>query len=184
MFLYILTLVFLLFFMGYIKFNTNDEVNYIKSSLDNYSYLVRKEPDSIQAANTLAKIRLNLVKLCDYLKEERKDDEAVRRLIRNFRPYSISESSPKSIYTSYSVNKGQEIVFCLRSKETNKIHDMNLLMYVALHELAHVMSKTTGHGEEFRRNFSFLIDNAVKLGLYKDTDFSINPLEYCGIIVG
>ena len=39
-------------------------------------------------------------------------------------------------------------------------------MFVAIHELAHIMSKTYGHNDEFRENFIFLLDNASKCGIY------------------
>ena len=32
-------------------------------------------------------------------------------------PEKLSESIPHTDYTSYSVNKGEQIVFCLRSKD-------------------------------------------------------------------
>jgi len=40
--------------------------------------------------------------------------EDMRRLYKNFNPEAFSETTPDAKYTSYSVNKGEKIVFCLR----------------------------------------------------------------------
>src|SRR5438445_471854 len=67
----------------------------------------------------------------------------------------ISESSENNGYTSYSINKGEQIVFCLRSKkDNNHLHDLNLLMYVALHEMAHVACPEIGHTDLFKEIFA------------------------------
>ena len=52
-------------------------------------------------------------------------------MVNNFNPNNISESTKDNKYTSYSVNKGEKIVFCLRSRdEKNKLVDINIMMFV------------------------------------------------------
>ena len=77
----------------------------------------------------------------------------------NFNPNrtKIYETSLTSNYTSYSINKGEELSFCLRSKSTGKLHDINLLMYVAVHELAHTACPETGHTPLFNKIFTHSI---------------------------
>jgi hypothetical protein len=109
------------------------EVIYTKSKIDDKEYLVRNLKDKQDAADLLAKIRIKLIKIVEHLKgvndeqvkkyaadESALDDTraAFERLISRFQPDNISESTPNNKYTSYSVNKGQKIVFCLRSKGT------------------------------------------------------------------
>ena len=53
-------------------------------------------------------------------------------------------------------------------------------MFVILHELAHVMSISYGHEDEFKNNFSYITHLASSLGLYKPQDFQTNPKTYCG----
>ena len=36
-------------------------------------------------------------------------------------------------------------------------------MFVALHEITHIMTKSIGHTEEFWRNFKFILQEAVEL---------------------
>ena len=59
---------------------------------------------------------------------------------------------------------------------------MNTLMYVALHELAHVVNSTHGHDDEFKKNFAKLLERATQLGIYDPT--KPLPEYYCGVKTG
>ena len=160
----------------------NGEVEYVKSSIDGKEYLVRSLPDKKQAADLMAQIVANLNRLASYLETSQPTDERTLRIVKNFNPESISEGSENAKYTSYSVNKGEKIVFCLRSRDkNNRLMDANTMTFVALHELAHIATETVGHDETFWKNFKWLLQNAVKIGVYKDQDFKKQPVEYCGI---
>lgn len=80
--------------------------------------------------------------------------------------------------SSYTENK-EEIYLCLRDPVTGGYYDINTLTYVALHELAHVISKTLHHTEEFKVNFRKLLKRAEALGIYHPNW----PLAhvYCGV---
>jgi len=93
----------------------------------------------------------------------------------------IYENSTDSPYTSYSVNKGEEIVFCLRCKKTKELHSLNLLMYVAIHELAHTACPEIGHPPLFNKIFKFLLEHAVSLEIYYYENYNRNPVDYCGM---
>lgn len=80
--------------------------------------------------------------------------------------------------SAYTENKSV-ITLCLKDPKTGKYYDMNTMMYVALHELAHMVSKTHGHGDEFTKNFSILLRKGAKLGFY-DPRIPI-PNTYCGL---
>lgn len=80
--------------------------------------------------------------------------------------------------SSYTENKAY-ITLCIRDPKTKGYYDMNTIMYVALHELAHVVSKTHGHNDEFKKNFATLLRQAARQGIY-DPRKSI-PTTYCGI---
>lgn len=79
--------------------------------------------------------------------------------------------------SAYTENKAV-ITLCLKDPHTGQFYDMNVIMYVALHELAHMISKSQGHGSEFRTNFANLLRDGAKLGIY-DPRKPI-PLDYCG----
>lgn len=84
------------------------------------------------------------------------------------------------VVTSYTINK-QNIHLCLISKDTSKIHTKNELIFVMIHELAHVGSSSYGHTEEFIEFFVVLLVTAIKLKIYKYIDYTKTPTEYCGI---
>ena len=104
-------------------------------------------------------------------------------MFKNFE-FKISKVAhlKNTVYTSYSINKGEQIVFCLRSKMIrNKLHDFNLIMYVVLHEMAHVGCPEIGHTELFKKIFALFASEAVKMGLYEKIEFRNNNKEYCGM---
>lgn len=164
------------------------EINYVKATLDNNDYLVRNLPDNKQAANMLAQIKQNIHSLINYLNEHHEQfkeyQEYLTQLNDRIKNVVISESSDDNQYTSYSVNKGEEIVFCLRSRvDKNKFHGLNLIMYVALHELAHVACPEFGHTPLFKKIFSFLTTIGINIGIYHKIDFDSHPTEYCGLTI-
>lgn len=169
--------------LGYIIYEAyfQGEVEYIVAK-DGNKYLVQSLPDKQQAADLLSDIRKNLEKLVQHLEKMYPSDERTQRLVLNFKAEKISEGKDNAKYTSYSVNKGERIVFCLRSRdENNKLMDLNTMMFVALHELAHVCTVSTGHTPEFWANFKWLLEEAVNIGVYTEQDFKSKPVPYCGI---
>ena len=114
------------------------------------------------------------------IKMKLKDD--IKRLYKNFNPEAFSETTPDAKYTSYSVNKGEKIVFCLRDKkEGETLVKENIMTFVSIHELAHLMTKSIGHEPEFWANFKLLLKISIDNGLYKNIDFNSTPKPYCGI---
>ncbi len=171
--------------LGYTHFeNFTNEVSYMKSSIDEKEYLVRNMDDKQEAANVLANIRMKLEKICSIMKEKYPDDESVKRMIRKFNPDNITEAGKNNQYTSYSVNKGEKLVFCIRQKDDKEsIVEDNTITFVAIHELAHIMTKSVGHTEEFWSNFKRLLNEAIEAGLYTKENYSESPRDYCGIKV-
>uniref|UniRef100_A0A6C0EYM8 Uncharacterized protein n=1 Tax=viral metagenome TaxID=1070528 RepID=A0A6C0EYM8_9ZZZZ len=114
------------------------------------------------------------------MKMKLKDD--IARLVGNFNPDAFSETTPDSKYTSYSVNKGEKVVMCLRSKnDDEKLVKENIMSFVAIHELGHLMTKSIGHEPDFWNNMRLLLKIAIDNGLYKNIDFNKKPEPYCGI---
>lgn len=159
-------------------------------AFDRKKYLVRDLNDKSESANLLAKLMKNLKFLISTLKQRAENTSDKEYL--EFKPYidtiyskidgvSVRENEGGNDLTSYSVNKGEELVFCLRSKTNGKIHDINELMYVAIHEIGHIGCPETGHTKLFARINLFLLKKALDLGLYQYVDYSQNPIEYCGM---
>lgn len=162
--------------------NRNKELTYVKSTVDGRKYLVRNLPDKQGAADMIATVRGNLVKLAQELKKKNEGNIDIERMINNFNPNNIVESEKNNKYTSYSINKGEKTVYCMRSRDDkNELVQINTMMFVALHELAHTMSKSIGHTKEFWDNFRILLRNAIKLKIYKRVNYNQKPVKYCGV---
>jgi predicted metal-dependent hydrolase len=110
----------------------------------------------------------------------------IDQLMKNYNSDRITEISPLNLtgVTAYSENK-RKLVLCLRKKIAvggkYELHDENTIMYVVLHEMAHMMNDQWGHDPIFWKLFKFLLINADEAGLYKPVDYSKNPIVYCGL---
>lgn len=175
----------------YFYSSTQDKREYVLSSLDNKYYLVNDDIETIQrkTADTLARMNSKLHRFVSDLQYKYPQSARVKRL-RNFDTKNIVETGVNERLTAYTLNKGQEMSLCLQSKnsvggnnEPNFLYDINLLTYVSIHELAHVMSISTGHNEEFYDNFKFLLEEATKMHVYEKIDYTKNPTNYCGIVI-
>lgn len=65
---------------------------------------------------------------------------------------------------SYTINK-EKVYLCLRD-EKNEYYNRNMLIYVLLHELAHVICDEIGHTEKFHDIFQNLLLRAINEGVY------------------
>lgn len=180
----LIIIVFIIVF--YIVFIMNDS-SLVKFNVDGDYVLVRDTHDKVQSAELLNELINKMYELKDYVinnKNKYPDYiEYIDQFNENFNPNrtKIYETSLTSNYTSYSINKGEELSFCLRSKSTGKLHDINLLMYVAVHELAHTACPETGHTPLFNKIFKFLLERAMEIKLYYYEDYASNPIMYCGM---
>ena len=180
-----LILIFLILYFVYINLYTDDNLVYERATFDNGHYWVRNMSDKSQAANTLAVIKSNMNKLIDYLQKNinqfPEKMSCIKELVKRTRKIYIMETPKDEKFTSYTINKGEKIVFCLRSKVLHNIHDMNTIMYVVIHELSHVCCISYGHTQEFKDIFKFLLVQANKIGIYKIENYRKNPVSYCGM---
>lgn len=168
--------------MKYEEFTSDIEL--VNSTVNNKKYLVRNKPDKQKAANILANISEKLQTLVDHLIQKYSDDQRVKLLYSRFNPDNISETAYNNKYTSYSVNKGEKIVFCLRSRDTNEVlENENTLMFVALHEFSHIMTTSIGHTKEFWDNFAFVLKEAIQIKVYQYQNFKDRPVKYCGTMI-
>jgi hypothetical protein len=154
----------------------------IVSDVDGNKYCVRERAKLQLAADLLANTTQKLRKLVAYLGKTFPERANCKRLVDNFDPQTVKEILPTSEYTAYSENKGEKLAFCTTTtKKGDKLIDPNTLMYVAIHELAHIATKSIGHTQEFWQNFKFLLQNAVKIKIYNPVDYKKKNKNYCGM---
>jgi hypothetical protein len=157
------------------------------STVDGRTYKVRDMADKQHAADLLAKLRLRIATLCDHIEKKYPDKDQVKQITRNFRadPERFVEATPDAQHTSYSVNKGEAVHLCLRQRQgtDESLVQENVMAFVAIHELAHVCTKSVGHTPEFWNNFGWLLKEAESNGLYSYTDVQAQPVSYCGMSI-
>jgi hypothetical protein len=153
----------------------------IISNVDGKTYCVRERSKLVLAADRLANVNNRMGKLVEHCHKQFATRENIKRLVNGYNPKKIMETLPTSEYTAYSQNKGEKMAFCLNTeKDGNQLIDLNTLTFVAIHELAHIATKSIGHKDEFWENFKFLLGEASKINIYKPIDYKKKPARYCG----
>lgn len=158
-----------------------------KAEFDGEIFMVQELPDKMKAVDLLIKLKNDLFKIAqktlDRAKAEKNKEYIGYMQIINDRLNTvyIREVEKDSPYTSYSVNKGEELVFCLRNKETHKFYDYNKILYVAVHEIAHIGCPEVGHTPLFFELNRYILETAQQNKMYNFVDYNKTPEEYCGI---
>lgn len=155
----------------------------VLSSVDNKYYKVRDNSLKNESADALANINKRICKLLAYIKSNNLQDPSFVNRLYNYNPSSVQENL-YDIDTTYTINKGSSIHYCLSPRNSNSnlaVYDINTLMFVAIHELAHIVSTTVGHNSEFKDNNTKLLKYAIECGVYNYVDYSKSPKEYCGL---
>lgn len=179
----------ILLIVYFFKNNYNDISNktYIMSPVSNKSYLVEEMEDKYDAANILGEVELRIKKLVDYFEQNIDKYPEYKPYLQQFLSridkINLQENSVYNKHTSYTINKGDKVVLCLRSKKNIKLHDINLIMYVVLHELAHIACPEVDHTKLFTKIFIFFIEIGIMLNIYQYREYDIDPHEYCGISI-
>ena len=120
------------------------------------------------------------------------DDPMLINIMKNLRPLfegenytdELEELNHRRIFDeirvyrgdkSYTINK--EKVYICMFDEDGEYYNENMLVYVILHELSHVICDEIGHTDKFHRIFDAVLERATAEGLY---DPSIPVIrDYC-----
>jgi hypothetical protein len=170
--------------------NTNNTF-YIKSNYGIYTIIqdsTKNNPKLLLLSNIIKNMYLLKKHLIDNINNFEEYKEYIKLLDINFnekRTYIYETDITNSDnLTSFSVNKGEELSICLKSKKNKgELHNINLLMYVVIHEMAHFACPEIGHGVLFQKIFKKFIEESIKIEIYKYDDYTKFPQEYCGILL-
>ena len=176
--IFILTIIFIYLIYQY-HYYSNIET--IVSKIDNRNYDVQIKNDAAEAADLIAKVREKLILLVNHMFKSYPSNPKVMRLKKNFNPDVLKEGIDNPSYTSYTVNKGEEIILCLRTD--GKLVDINVLTFVCIHELSHIGNETIGHDDAFWEFFKELLIEAINIGVYIKYDYKTAPVKYCGMMI-
>ena len=188
--IYILLILFigLIYWCLYLNFtgghNIFEALTMKFSNVSKETYGVQESlPKPAGAADLIGRLDIFIDKFVAYLDARNPNDRRVKRLVNGLHDVKIEESPFEPDTSSYTLNKGDLIALCVRNKETKEFHDYQLLLFVVIHELAHVASVSRGHGREFIDTFKWLLGQAAESGMYQPVDYSKNPVTYCGVRV-
>jgi hypothetical protein len=180
----IVLVIFIIIIVSKLYFNSDTfNLKCIISDVNGNKYCVRDRNKLELAADRLAHVNNNLNKLVNHLSKKYPTKENVQRLVNGYNPKKIYETLPTSEFTAYSENKGEKLAFCLDTEKNSKgrLIDINTLMYVALHEVSHIATKSIGHNDEFWNNFKFMITEAKEINIYNPVNYQKEPARYCGM---
>jgi hypothetical protein len=197
--LFALVVVVVLLYLFQVTYRSYIDKRSVISTVDNHYYVIRHastktEQELVESANTLAEINRRIMILIRHLEtaEHLKTQENrmfLKMLIQNYNPSIISEAAVDERFTTFMVNK-EEMHICLRTRnEQKRIYPVNTLMYVVIHELAHLCNydddgvPIIGHGREFKRIFRILVEESIRIGIYDYVNYFNQPVEYCGMTI-
>ena len=158
--------------------------NLVSVKKNDKNFLVQDLPDKEEAASRMSSIQGKIGKLFGRYRDDPATaaEPRVQAMLERYNPENMCESNIQDSTTSYSENKGDRIVICLRQKtEGYPFVDENTVMFVVLHEMAHLMTFSTGHTPEFWANFRRMLQDAMGLGIYQSVNYAHDPKPYCGI---
>lgn len=116
--------------------------------------------------------------LTSFVENFKKEDpmlHSIRNKIRPLHPDMVDHIILLEDTKSYTINK-KKVYLCLKD-ENGDYYDENMLVFVAIHELAHVLCDEIGHTDKFQTIFQELLNKASDLQIY---DPSVAPIQnYC-----
>jgi len=172
-------------------FELDESTQKIQVKIDTFITVQKRKNENPEVAKQIA-IRLNIVrekgdKIVNYCYKNSLPNKAVaNRLYKRWNKITskkngIRETATGEKSAAYVLNKGDQLRMCVRKRnDPTKLEDSNTMVFVLLHELAHLMCVKYGHGKEFQDNFGYLTKKAVEQGVYRYQNFSENSSSYCG----
>lgn len=165
----------------YVLFLYDPRIDYLASDGKNYK-IVNSNDSNINAkkAEYLSKINKKAHKIVKYMYDNNLPTKEIADTTYNrFKNCKIGETpNGEKDGAAHTINK-TSMYLCIITK--GKFNDENDAFFVILHELAHVMSNSYGHGDEFKQNFNFIVKLAVKLKMWKPANYEKKSVDYCGI---
>ena len=142
---------------------------------NNKTYYTRKNQADI-AVEQLVKIDDFLLKLNKLLVKEHPDHILIQKKLK--KPITLKELPDNSKHIAYTLNKNN-LYICLRDKSGKFEDQYNRIYFVAMHELAHIITKSVGHTEEYWDNYRLVLKTALDNDLYEYKNYYEEPVEFC-----
>ena len=109
------------------------------------------------------------------------EDFQTQKIKYNKQDFTVASINP--VESAQTIDTILKRINRLIDQNTNKIHDINTLMFVAIHELAHNVNPSVGHDQQFWNTMAMILKIADQNHLYTIVDYSKNPTQYCGMTI-
>lgn len=134
------------------------------------------------AANLLCEINNRCMKLITHLSNNiNKFDEFKQQMIKKLIEEYDVDDLIENENEAFTINKGQKIHICLKSN--GQFLPLNTIMFVVIHELAHVICSHYSHSSEYWLGNIWLMKISVEIGILRPVDYSQSPVSYCNGLV-
>lgn len=175
-------LILLILTVVYFMFMYDPRIDFLADDGKKYKIVDSKNNELNKTkANMLSRLNKKAHEIVNHMYDNKLPNKEIADITQKRFMHCIIGEIPENEGGGYTVNKGTRMGVCLVTK--GKLNDETDAYFVILHELAHVMSNSYGHGDEFKQNFNFIVKLAVKLKLWKSKNYNLEPVDYCGIKV-
>ena len=173
-------IIFIFFIIYFIFFN--EKRVYFQSTSGNKFLIQNIGSNDLkkQKVEYLDKLHSKAKTIIKRMKEEEiPTKEIAHKTYERFKNSQLHEIPENEKSAAYTINKGNISICIFKNGKFTKENDA---FFVLLHELAHVMSDSFGHGDEFKKNFNFIVKFAVKLNLWnqEEAQYEKKNINYCG----
>lgn len=176
---------------------TLEKCHMVSSTVDGTQYCVQNStPESIQfSSNMLSELNLRILTFLRNLKKnylvmppkiinvrgiELNTYDVTKNILQRYNQDNLVEAVGRSDSTSFTIDKGSITGICIKNMDGTYV-DINTLVFVMLHEIAHLAVDTIQHDDDFWAAFTFLLSQAN--GIYTYIDYSKYPVNYCGLLI-
>ena len=146
------------------------------SSLTYHSGTIKRANDEGLSKTSILK---DICKDLTYLFYIRKPGKFVGPLEALNNPNTLKNLLMVEDKESCTINK-KTIHLCTKDPQNGRTYDKNTLMFVVLHELAHVLCEDVGHTERFSTINTALLNYAIENGLYDPSKPFVK--NYCALV--
>lgn len=196
--IFIIIISIIIFIVFFTSNNNESDNKIIIEPFSNNFQIINHYSNTEQAHKLLVDIDKNIIKLINAFnikyanisninicKKQKKLLESIKyKLNKTYKSNSLQENFPTVVAkeVSYNVDKGKIISICLRNYEDpNTFHNLNELMFVAIHEIAHSCNESYGHNTKFWKIFRILLEVAVENNIYTNVNYQKKIKNYCSM---
>lgn len=140
--------------------------------------IVYVKPSTHEREEETANMLHTMIQNAEHIQKSMEKDPKLREIAnvlkKRLKHINIGETYDQDQNIAYSINKNK-VRLCLRNAD-GKLASQQATIFIFLHELAHMVSKSTGHTSEFHANLRDLTAIARKENILQDYTFS----DVCG----